>query len=132
MGDAIGAGTALFVAPLTVTLLSSVDGANAGLTSGVNNAAAWASGLVAVAGLPLLIGMGPDTYRSDTYRSGTAFDASFNRAMPLCAALLGTGALLAFATLRQTAAVPHRMHWRAHGWLMEPPLAPRFSHHAGT
>jgi EmrB/QacA subfamily drug resistance transporter len=123
----IGAGMALFVAPLTVTLLSSVDGANAGLASGVNNAAARASGLVAVAGLPLLIGMGPDTYRS-----GTAFDASYNRAMPLCAALLGTGALLAFATLRQTAAVPHRMHWRAHGWLMEPPLAPRFSHHAGT
>ncbi|WP_171107927.1 MULTISPECIES: MFS transporter [unclassified Streptomyces] len=120
----IGAGMVTMVAPLTVTLLSSVDGGNAGLASGINNAAARASGLVAVAALPLLIGMGPDAYRS-----GAAFDASFSRAMPLCAALLAGGALLAFATLRQTTAVHHRVHWHAHGWLMEPPLAPRFPHH---
>jgi EmrB/QacA subfamily drug resistance transporter len=123
----IGAGMALLVAPLTVTLLSSVDDGNAGLASGINNAAARASGLVAVAALPLLIGMGPDAYRS-----GAAFDASFDRAMPLCAALLGCGALSAFVTLRQIATVHHRMHWRAHGWLMEPPLAPRFSHQHAT
>ncbi|RZB14545.1 DHA2 family efflux MFS transporter permease subunit [Streptomyces sp. F001] len=119
----IGAGMATMVAPLTVTLLSSVDDRNAGVASGINNAAARASGLVAVAALPLLVGMGPDAYRS-----GVAFDASFSRAMPLCAALLCGGALLAFMTLGPTAAVPHRVHWRTHGWLMEPPLAPRLAH----
>ncbi|WP_151477410.1 MFS transporter [Streptomyces albicerus] len=123
----IGAGMVVMVAPLTVTLLSSVDSKNAGLASGINNAAARASGLVAVAALPLLVGMGPDAYRS-----GTAFDTSFSRAMPLCAAMLGIAAVLAFATLRETTAIPHRAHWRAHGWLMEPPLVPRFSHHHGS
>ncbi|MGP4052016.1 MFS transporter [Streptomyces sp. 2A115] len=123
---AIGAGMVVLVAPLTVTLLSSVDSENAGLASGINNAAARASGLFAVAALPLLVGMGPDAYRS-----GAAFDASFSRAMPLCAAILGIGSVLAFTTLRESAAVPHRVHWRAHGWLMEPPLTPRFSHDHG-
>jgi predicted MFS family arabinose efflux permease len=119
----IGAGMVTMVAPLTVTLLSSVDGRNAGVASGINNAAARASGLVAVAALPLLVGMGPDAYRS-----GAAFDTSFSRAMPLCAALLSIGALVAFMTLGPASAVPHRVHWRAHGWLMEPPLAPRLAH----
>lgn len=123
----IGTGMVIFVAPLTVTLLSSVDDRNAGLASGINNAAARASGLVAVAALPLLAGMGPDAYRS-----GAAFDTSFSRAMPLCAASLAIGALLAFMTLGKTSAVRHRVHWRAHGWLMEPPLAPRLSHHHGN
>ena len=119
----IGAGMVMTVAPLTVTLLSSVDGSNAGVASGINNAAARAAGLVAVAALPLLVGMG-----EDAYRSGTAFDASFDRAMPLCAALLCAGALLAFTTLGPTAEVPHRVHWLTHGWLMEPPAVPRLAH----
>lgn len=95
----MGTGMVVLVAPLTVTLLSSVDASNAGLASGINNAAARTAGLVAVAALPLLVGTGPDTYRSDA-----AFDTSFRRAMPLCAGLLAVGAALAFAMLRQTSA----------------------------
>ncbi|WP_030987788.1 MFS transporter [Streptomyces sp. NRRL WC-3744] len=120
----MGAGMVVMVAPLTVTLLSSVDASNAGLASGINNAAARAAGLVSVAALPLLVGMGPDTYRSDA-----AFDTSFSRAMPLCAGLLAVGAAVAFGTLRQTAAASHPLHGRTHGWLMEPPLVSRFAHH---
>ncbi|MFJ5275060.1 MFS transporter [Streptomyces sp. NPDC088358] len=120
----MGAGMVIMVAPLTVTLLSSVDASNAGLASGINNAAARAAGLVSVAALPLLVGMGPDAYRSDA-----AFDASFSRAMPLCAGLLAVGASVAFGTLRQTAAAAHPPHGRTHGWLMEPPLVSRFSRH---
>ncbi|QIY66155.1 MFS transporter [Streptomyces sp. RPA4-2] len=120
----MGAGMVIMVAPLTVTLLSSVDASNAGLASGINNAAARAAGLVSVAALPLLVGMGPDAYRSDA-----AFDASFSRAMPLCAGLLAVGASVAFGMLRQTAAAAHPPHGRTHGWLMEPPLVSRFSRH---
>ncbi|MFD7697073.1 MFS transporter [Streptomyces sp. NPDC059805] len=125
-----GCGMVLMVAPLSVTLLSSVDAAHAGLASGVNNAAARAAGLVAVAGLPLLVGMGPDAYRS-----ATAFDASFSRAMPLCAGLLICGALVALAllprtvTAGRTVAAGRRAHGKVHGWLMEPPLVSRFAHH---
>ncbi|WP_055555052.1 hypothetical protein [Streptomyces sp. NBRC 110028] len=81
--------------------------------------AARVAGLVSVAVLPLLVGMGPDAYRSDA-----AFDASFSRAMPLCAGLLAVGASVAFGTLRQTGAAAHPPHGRTHGWLMEPPGVP--------
>ncbi|MFF7888765.1 MFS transporter [Streptomyces sp. NPDC020794] len=120
----MGAGMVVMVAPLTVTLLSSVSASNAGLASGINNAAARAAGLVAVAALPLLVGMGPDAYRS-----AAAFDTSFSRAMPLCAGLLAIGASVAFGLLRQTGTASHRPHGRTHGWLMEPPLVSRFAHH---
>jgi EmrB/QacA subfamily drug resistance transporter len=120
----MGAGMVVMVAPLTVTLLASVDASNAGLASGINNAAARAAGLVSVAALPLLVGMGPVAYRSDA-----AFDASFGRAMPLCALLLAVGAAVAFGTLRRSATVPRPAHGHTHGWLTEPPPVSRFAHH---
>ncbi|MFF8319375.1 MFS transporter [Streptomyces bobili] len=120
----MGTGMVVMVAPLTVTLLASVDTSNAGLASGINNAAARAAGLVSVAALPLLVGMGPEAYRSDA-----AFDASFGRAMPLCAGLLAVGASVAFLTLRRSAAAPRPSHGHTHGWLMEPPLVSRFTRH---
>lgn len=60
----IGVGLVTMVAPLTATVLASVDTARAGLASGINNAAARAAGLIAVAALPLLAGMGPEAYRN--------------------------------------------------------------------
>ncbi|GAA0450346.1 MFS transporter [Streptomyces olivaceiscleroticus] len=91
----LGLGMALLVAPLTATVLASVDVTHAGLASGVNNAAARASGLLAVAALPLLAGMGPETYHS-----ATAFAAGYRRSLFLCATLLIAGAALAWFTLR--------------------------------
>ncbi|KAB2976253.1 MFS transporter [Streptomyces sp. SS1-1] len=120
----MGTGMVVMVAPLTVTLLHSVDTANAGLASGINNAAARAAGLVSVAALPLLVGMGPEAYRS-----GTAFDASFGRAMPLCAGLLAVGASVAFLMLPRSAAASRPPHGHIHGWLTEPPLVSRFTRH---
>ncbi|MEN8649542.1 MFS transporter [Streptomyces sp. 21So2-11] len=91
----MGAGMVTLVAPLTATVLASVETGRAGLASGINNAAARAAGLIAVAALPLLAGMGPDAYRS-----AAEFGATFRRAMPMCAGVLVLGALIAWLTVR--------------------------------
>ncbi|MEV5873580.1 MFS transporter [Streptomyces sp. NPDC052101] len=116
----MGAGMVTLVAPLTATVLASVDTARAGLASGINNAAARAASLIAVAALPLLARMGPEAYRS-----ASAFDAAFDRAMPLCAVTLLLGSVLAFALVRRPAPDCRHPECRTHGSVTAPPLEGR-------
>ncbi|MEV6165888.1 MFS transporter [Streptomyces sp. NPDC052052] len=121
----IGVGLVTLVAPLTATVLASVDTARAGLASGINNAAARAAGLIAVAALPLLAGMGPEAYRNPG-----EFAETFRRAMPICAGLLVLGSLIAWATVRKPPARadeerPARPACTVHCGVAAPPLEPR-------
>ncbi|GAB2804256.1 MFS transporter [Streptomyces chlorus] len=115
----LGLGMVTLVAPLTATVLAAVDTTRAGLASGVNNAAARAAGLMAVAALPLLVGMGPETYRVPD-----AFNEAFHRAMVLCAGVLVVGSVIAFATVRRPAPGCRRPECRTHGSVAVPPLEP--------
>ena len=89
-----GLGLSAMVAPLTATVLASADVRHAGIASGVNNAVARAAGLVAVAGLPLAVGL-----TGSAYRNTAAMSSSFRTAMIICAALLAAAALLSAVTI---------------------------------
>ncbi|HEY2948701.1 MAG TPA: MFS transporter [Micromonosporaceae bacterium] len=85
-----GLGLTLLVAPLTAAVLGAVEDRFAGVASGVSNAAARAGGLLAVAALPLLVGMS-----GTSYEVPVELTAGFREAMLWCAGLLVLGALLA-------------------------------------
>ncbi|MBD0323977.1 MAG: MFS transporter [Aldersonia sp.] len=85
-----GLGLAVLVAPLTGAVLGSVPTEESGIASGVNNAVARTAGLLAVAALPGLAGIS-----SAGFDDPAEFDAGFQIAMLVCAALLVIGSALA-------------------------------------
>jgi EmrB/QacA subfamily drug resistance transporter len=94
-----GAGLTLLVTPLTATVLGALPTEQAGLASGVNNAVARTAGLLAVAAIPLVGGLG-ETGLTDPAR----LRAGFPVVMGLCAGLLAAGGLLSAVVLRPPAA----------------------------
>ncbi|MGH9228372.1 MAG: MFS transporter [Acidimicrobiales bacterium] len=97
----MGLGLATTVAPLTSTALGSVDDRHAGVASGVNTTVSRAAQLVAVAVLPVAVGLtGDDFLRPETFSDG------FQVAMLVTAVLAAAGGLVAWATVRNPERVP--------------------------
>lgn len=89
-------GLTLLVAPLTATVLAAAPDRYAGIASGVNNAVARAGTLLAIAALPVAVGLtGAD------YEHPRAFDLGYKRAMVACAVLLALGGLVSWVAVRR-------------------------------
>lgn len=93
-----GLGLALMVAPLTATVLAAAPDRHAGIASGVNNAVARAGSLLAVAALPVMVGLS-----GDQYADPAAFEPAYRLAMLWCAGLLAAGGVLSWLLVRNPA-----------------------------
>ncbi|MEI5101091.1 MFS transporter [Streptomyces sp. PmtG] len=120
----LGVGMSVFVAPLTATVLASVDASRAGLASGVNNTAARIAQLLVVAALPLAVGL-----TGTAYTDAGALDTAFHKAAWGCAGLFVLAAAAAVAFVRPRPADWHadagnKPHCKANVAVSAPPLEP--------
>jgi EmrB/QacA subfamily drug resistance transporter len=90
-----GLGMAVVVTPLTATVLAAAPDALAGIASGVNNATARAAQLLAVAALPVAVGLS-----GDDYAQPLAFTAGYRTAMVMCAVAFAVGGAISWVTIR--------------------------------
>ena len=90
-----GLGLALMVAPLTATVLAAAPDEHAGIASGINNAVARAGSLLAVAALPVAVGLG-----GAEYADPVAFNDAYRSATIICAVLLVVGGAISWVTIR--------------------------------
>jgi EmrB/QacA subfamily drug resistance transporter len=89
-----GLGLTLVVAPVTATVLAAADTRHSGIASGVNNAVARVASLLAVAVLPVAVGL-----TGDSFYDPAKMTSGFHAAMVVCAALAALGGLLAWLTI---------------------------------
>ena len=89
------AGLVVVVAPLTATVLAAAPDEHAGIASAVNNDVARVAGLLAVAVLPAVAGIG-----GDDYLHPAALASGFRTAVTICAALCLVAAVIAAVTIR--------------------------------
>jgi EmrB/QacA subfamily drug resistance transporter len=95
-GVGFGVGLTMLVAPLTTAVLASAPADQAGIASGINNAVARTSSLLAVAAIPPIAGIA-----GANFASPSVFSPGFHTGMLICAGMLTVAGLLAFALIRK-------------------------------
>jgi hypothetical protein len=96
-----GLGMAIVVTPLTATVLAAAPDALAGIASGVNNATARAAQLLAVAALPVAVGLS-----GDDYAQPLTLTAGYRIAMVACAVAFAVGGAISWWTIRNDVLTP--------------------------
>jgi MFS family permease len=94
-----GLGMTITVAPLTSAVLAAVERRHAGVASGVNNAAARLAGLLGIALIPALAGIGNDT------GVARSLDHGYPTALRISAALCSVGGAIAWLLVRTSTPV---------------------------
>jgi EmrB/QacA subfamily drug resistance transporter len=114
-----GVGVTLLVTPLTATVLGALPEQQAGIASGLNNAVARTAGLLAVAAVPLVGGLGGDGLTDPSrVRDGFAVIAR------ICAGLLAAGGLLSALTVSSHGSPPGAPRVaRTHCAVSSPPVS---------
>lgn len=117
-----GIGIGLTVAPLTTTVLAAADDRHSGVASGVNNAVARTAQLLAVATLPVVVGLS-----GDAFQDPDAFTSGYRKAMLIAGGLVALGGVIAWFTIdpelhARKAKPRRRSRPDAHCDLAAPPL----------
>lgn len=113
-----GLGLSLTVAPLTSAVLDAVETRHAGIGSGINNAVARIAGLLAIAVLPLVVGVRGELGDAELARA-------YRSSMLVCAGLCVVGGAISWATIGRDhplRAIGTRLHYRPRG-IDHPPCA---------
>ncbi|MGH2991999.1 MAG: MFS transporter [Solirubrobacterales bacterium] len=118
-----GLGLTLVVAPITATVLAAADARHAGVASGVNNAVARAAGLVAVAVLPSLVGLG-----GDVVPDAQTLTDGFAQACTIAAGALALGGLISLLTVGSDKLDAPALDEEHHCSMAGPPLRPSEPH----
>jgi EmrB/QacA subfamily drug resistance transporter len=97
----LGLGLSMTVAPLTGTVLAAAPDELAGTASGVNNAVARTAGLIAVAALPVIVGLS-----GSEYADPVSLAPAYRSALLICAAVMAIGSALTALGLPRARATP--------------------------
>lgn len=126
-----GLGLSALVAPLTGAVLGSVPTAESGIASGVNNAVARTSQLLAVAALPGLAGLS-----GSAFADPEQFADGFRAAMWICVGLLLGGGAIAAIMIgkpeRDVTSVDESVDCKPHCAIAGPAVAPRVAVNEGA